>query len=166
MARVEIREAMETDLPALTDVYNHYVRETPITFDLEPYTLETRRPWFDGFATAGRHRLLVAEGDGVALGYACSHRFRAKAAYDRSVETTIYLGPEALGQGIGRRLYAALFEVLAGEDVHRALAGVTLPNAASAALHARFGFTSIGVFREVGYKFDRYWDVEWLEKAM
>ncbi|MDJ0848567.1 MAG: GNAT family N-acetyltransferase [Myxococcota bacterium] len=166
MARVEIREALEGDLRALTGIYNHYVRETPITFDLEPFTVEARRPWFEGFGPAGRYRLLVAERDGGAVGYACSHRFRSKAAYDRSVETTVYLGPEAVGQGIGRRLYGALFEALAGEDVHRALAGMTLPNAASAALHAGFGFQPIGVFREVGYKFGRYWDVEWLEKAM
>lgn len=166
MASVSIRRGVADDLPELTGIYNHYVRETAITFDLASFEVEERRPWFEGFAATGRHQLFVAEREARLLGYACSHRFRAKGAYDGSVETTVYLDPTAVGEGLGSRLYAALFDALAGEDVHRALAGITLPNAASVALHEHFGFTPIGVFREVGHKFDRYWDVEWYEKAM
>jgi phosphinothricin acetyltransferase len=166
MASLSIRRPVESDLPALTGIYNHYVRETPITFDLQPFSVEQQRSWLQSFGASGRHRLLVAEREGSVVGYACSHRFRHKAAYDTSVETTIYLEPSALGAGIGGRLYAALLEELRGEDVHRALAGITLPNAASIALHERVGFVSVGVFREVGYKFERYWDVQWFEKAM
>jgi phosphinothricin acetyltransferase len=164
--RLGVRSARESDLPALTDLYNHYVRETPVTFDLDPVSIEDRRAWLHGFAERGRHRLLVAERGGAVVGYACSHRFRPKAAYDTSVETSIYLVPSAWGEGVGGRLYAALFEALAGEDVHRALAGITLPNAPSIALHQRLDFVPVGVFREVGHKLGRYWDVQWLEKAM
>jgi phosphinothricin acetyltransferase len=166
MHDVAIRRGAGDDLPALTELYNHYVRETAITFDVEPFTLETRRPWFEQFAAQGRHQLFVAERGGRVLGYACAMRFRLKAAYLPSVETSVYLRPEAHGRGLGTRLYAALFGALAGEDVHRAYAGITLPNPASVALHARFGFRACGTFREVGRKFGSWWDVTWMEKKM
>ena len=166
MADFTIRPASAGDLQALTDLYNHYVRETPVTFDVEPFSAEARRPWLDQFAGTGRHRLLVAvEGDAL-LGYAGTLRFRTKPAYDSSVETTIYLWPHAAGRGLGAALYEALFAAVKDEDIHRLLAGVTLPNPASLALHARFGFRSIGVFPEVGRKFGRYWDVEWFEREL
>lgn len=166
MARVSIRRGVAADLTDLTEIYNHYVRETPITFDIEPFEPEQRRTWLESFSDAGRHQLFVGERERRVVGYACSHRFRVKPAYDESVETTAYLAPDALGEGIGARLYGALFDALANEPVHRALAGMTLPNPASLALHQRFGFTSVGTFREVGWKFGRHWDVQWFEKPM
>jgi len=166
MARLVLRSGAEGDLGAIDAIYAYYVRETPITFDLELFSAQQRRGWFEGFSEHGRHRLLVAERDGSVAGYACSHRFRPKAAYDTSVETTIYLDPQATGEGIGTRLYGRLLEELAGEDAHRALAGITLPNPASIALHEHFGFTPVGVYHEVGYKFGRYWDVQWFERAL
>lgn len=161
-----MRDARETDLLRLTDIYNHYILTTPITFDLEPYTPEQRRPWFDQFSTSGRRRLLVAEEAGRVAGYAGSHQFRTKAAYDTTVETTVYCAPEAIGRGIGALLYGALFEALQGEDLRLAVAGITLPNDASIALHERFGFRAAGVMHAVGRKFDRYWDVAWYEKLL
>ncbi len=163
---VFIRPGAERDLPALTAIYNHYVVETAITFDIEPFTVETRRPWFEAFAETGRYRLFVAEEDETVLGYAASIRYRPKPAYRTSVETTVYLRPEATGRAIGSSLYEALFEALAEDDLHCALAGITLPNPASLALHARFRFVPVGVYREVGYKLNRYWDVEWFQKKL
>ena len=116
-------------------------------------------PWFEQFAATCRHRLLVAEGNGVVVGYAGTTRFRNKAAYERSVETTVYCSHDAVGHGIGSRLYAALFEAIAGEDIHRIICGYTLPNAATLALHERFGFKQVAVFSEAGRKFGRFWDV-------
>jgi phosphinothricin acetyltransferase len=107
---------------------------------------------------------LVAEESGSVLGYAGTMRWRPKAAYDTTVETTIYCDPQAMGKGIGSRLYGALFEALREEDIHRFVAGYTVPNPASAALHARFGFRAVGIFPEVGRKFGRYWDVAWSER--
>ncbi|MGC4046352.1 MAG: GNAT family N-acetyltransferase [Armatimonas sp.] len=161
-----IRAAVESDLPALTALYNHYIEHTAITFDTEPYTVEQRREWFSHYYPTGRHRLLVAEESGKVLGYASSGKFRPRAAYDTSVETSVYVDPEAHGRGVGTALYTALFEILATEDIHRAIAGITLPNEKSIALHEKFGFQSVGVMTEVGRKFDRYWDVAWLEKAL
>ena len=166
MAELRIRAANVADLPRLTDIYNHYVLTTPITFDVEPYTVERRMPWFEQFATDGRHRLLVAEQDGAVIGYAGTTRFRPKAAYDTTVETTIYCASHTMGKGVGSGLYRALFEAIAGEDIQRIVAGYALPNPASAALHARFGFKTVGVFTENGRKFGRYWDVAWTERPL
>jgi phosphinothricin acetyltransferase len=161
-----VRPAAAADLPVLTDLYNHYVRNTAITFDIEPFSVEARRPWFEQFADSGPYRLLVCEDANGIAGYASSARFRVKAAYATSVETTIYLAPSRVGEGLGTRLYGELFECLRSEDLHRAYAGVTLPNPASLALHRSRGFRSLGTYREVGRKLGRYWDVEWLEKPL
>jgi phosphinothricin acetyltransferase len=163
---IQIRAAIKADIARLTDIYNHYVVHTPITFDLEPYTVERRSIWFEQFALNGRYRLLVAEEEGRVIGYTGTTRFRAKAAYDTTVETTIYCAHESIGKGIGSRLYSALFEAIAGEDIHRIVAGYTLPNPGSEALHKRFGFVPVGVFHENGRKFGRYWDVTWTERSL
>jgi len=115
------------------------VVNTPVTFDVEPYTVERRAAWFEQFGVAGWYRLLVAEGVAGILGYVGTMRFRPKAAYETTVKRTIYCAPEAVGKGVGRSLYAALFEALRDEDIHRYVGGYTLPNPASAELRARFG---------------------------
>ena len=161
-----IRPGVLDDLPALTEIYNHYVLTSNATFDIEPFTVAARRSWFDHYAPTGRHRLLVAEQDDVLLGYATSSPLRAKPAYDTSVETTVYCRPDAVGLGLGSRLYVELLEALREQDLHRAYAGVALPNDASVALHRRLGYAPLGVYREVGRKFGRYWDVQWFELAL
>src|SRR5882762_1793395 len=166
MHGLRIRAATRADLPRLTEIYNHYVIHTAVTFDIEPYTVERRVAWFEQFGPSGRHRLLVAEDDTNVTGYAGTTRFRPKAAYDTTVETTIYCAPEFIGKGLGTQLYAALFATLSGENIHRVVAGYVSPNPISAALHARFGFKAVGVFSENGYKFDRYWDVCWMERPL
>jgi phosphinothricin acetyltransferase len=165
MSDTRIRLAARGDLARITEIYNYYVLNTPVTFDVEAYTVERRQPWFAQFGETGRHRLLVAEQDGVVMGYAGTTRFRPKAAYETTVETTIYCAPEAVGKGMGGWLYAGLFEVLRGEDIHRFVAGYALPNAATEALHRRFGFKEVGVFSENGRKFGKYWDVRWVERT-
>jgi phosphinothricin acetyltransferase len=166
MVNAAIRLAVRGDVPRLTEIYNHYVRHTAVTFDLEEWTVDRRFVWFEQFAPLGRHQLLVAEENGRVIGYAGTTRFRLKAAYDPTVETTIYCAPEAVGKGIGAQLYAALFETLASEDIHRIVAGYTLPNSGSEALHKRFGFTAVGIFRENGRKFGKYWDVAWTDRPL
>jgi phosphinothricin acetyltransferase len=164
MSGPTIRAGRIEDLPDLVEIINYYIRETHITFDTEPFTTETRRPWFDLFADEGPHRLLVAEEEGAILGYATSTRHRPKPAYGRSVETTIYLDHDCLGRGIGTRLYSELLDQMRAESlVHRGFAGVGLPNDGSVALHEHLGFTQLGIFHEVGFKFGKYWDTCWYE---
>ena len=165
---VQVRAGVEGDLEALTDIYNHYVRETPITFDTAVFTAEERRPWLLSHPEDGPHRLKVAVDADTQeiLGYATSSPYRPKPAYSTSVEVTVYVAPRAGRRGIGTLLYKALFEALADEDLHRAYAGIAQPNEASTRLHERFGFRYVGTYREVGRKFGRYWDVAWHEKEL
>jgi len=161
---VEIRRGEARDLAGIVEIINHYVVETPITFDVEPFTVATRRPWFDQFHASGRHRLFVAERGGRVLGWSASGPFRAKAAYETTAEASVYTAPGEGGRGLGTKLYERLFEALRGEDLHRLVAGITLPNEASLRLHARMGFERVGVFTQNGRKFGRYWDVAWHQR--
>jgi phosphinothricin acetyltransferase len=159
MSDITIRRIEESDLPALLDIYNHYVVNTPITFDIEPRTLAQRREWFSHFEPEGRYRCFVAVKDGAPAGWASSHPFKDRAAYDTTIETSVYVAPGEAGKGLGRRLYTTLFEAVAGQDIHRAFGGVTLPNAASVGLHLAMGFKHIGTYPQVGRKFGKFWDV-------
>jgi phosphinothricin acetyltransferase len=161
-----VRPAVVGDVPAMMAIYNHYVETSPATFDTVPVSLENRLAWFEHYAERGPFRLLVAEQAGKVGGYAGSGRFREKPAYATSVEMTVYVHPEARGQGIGAQMYERLFALLADQPIHRAYAGVTLPNPVSIALHRRFGFRDVGIYDEVGFKLGQYWSVQWLEKVM
>ena len=164
--KITVRAAGADDLARINDIYNRYVVETHFTFDIDPMTLDARQEWFTHYGTTGRYRVVVGVSDGSVIGYASSSRWRPKPAYETSIETSIYLAPDAVGRGIGTRLYDELFKSLQGEDVHRAYAGIALPNQASIALHERFGFKRVAHFTEQGRKFDRYWDVGWYEKPI
>ena len=166
MNDVIIRRAGQGDLPALLDIYNHYVINTPVTFDLEPRTMAQRQEWLDQFAPSGKYQCFVAARGSRAIGWVCSAKFKEKEAYATSIETSIYVAPGEGGKGLGRRLYETLFDALKGEDIHRAFGGITQPNAASVALHKSVGFEHIGTYREIGRKFGRFWDVALYLKPM
>ena len=150
---------MAADLTRIVEIYNHYIENTPASFETEPHTVEGRQAWFAGFAETGPYRLIVAELDGVVIGFACSARFNPRAAYSTSVETSVYLDPDCTGRGHGTRLDKE-------PGLHRAYGGISQPNAASNALHERLGFRCVGTFHEVGYKFGRYWDIARYEREL
>lgn len=160
-----VRAATERDLEAINAIYNRYVRTSHATFDVQERSLEWRRAWFDEHASAPHH-VFVCDRDETVVGYASSSPHRPRAAYETTVETSAYVSPDALGTGVGAAMYGALFEALQGTDVHRAVAGIALPNDASVALHLGFGFRLVGRFTEQGRKFGRYWDVEWYERPL
>lgn len=163
-APVSITSATSDDLEAINDIYNHYVVTSAVTFDVEPRSMAWRWEWFSSFRERGRYRLLAARDGGDVLGYAATVKYRVKAAYETSVETSVYVAPDHTGRGIGHRLYQALFAELEGEDVHRAFAGIVMPNPASVRLHERFGFRRVGYFTEQGRKLGHFWDVAWYER--
>jgi phosphinothricin acetyltransferase len=113
-----------------------------------------------------RYPWLVAERDGALLGYAYAGEHRRRPAYQWSVDVTIYVRPENHRQGVGRRLYMELFELLGKRGFYRAFAGITLPNPSSVGLHEALGFVPIGVYHNVGYKLGAWRDVGWWELAL
>jgi len=163
---IKVRPGSIEDLSALTEIHNYYVIHSHITFDIAPYQPAQRISWFNDHSDGQRYRLFVACDEGGVLGYACTGRFRSKAAYDTTVEASVAAKPEAVGQGLGTLLYQALFDAIADQDIHRIVAGIAQPNPASNALHRRFGFQTVGIFSQVGRKFGQYWDVMWMERAV
>jgi phosphinothricin acetyltransferase len=162
---VLVRPADAGDLEAVGEIYNHYVRTSHATFDIEPKDLAWGRRWLEAHASE-RHRALVAVREDRVVGFTTSGRYGKRAAYESSVETSVYVAPDSTGLGIGAELYAELLAALSGRGVHRALAGIALPNDASVRLHERFGFRRVALFTEQGWKFDRYWDVAWYERPI
>lgn len=156
-----IRDAQSDDLPALTAIYNHYVAHSLATFDSEPFS--DRSEWF-GHYQQPPYSLLVVELGGRVVGYASAGPFRPKPGYRSTVETSVYLAPITVGQGLGRRLYDALLARVDAAGVHRSVAGIAVPNHASVALHEAVGFIRVGVFTEVGRKHDQWVDVAWYER--
>jgi phosphinothricin acetyltransferase len=162
-----IRPAELADLPAIVELYNHYVRSTAATFEIAEVRPEDKSGWFHEHGASGPHRMLVAvDAAGGVIGWATTSPFRPRAAYRTTVESSIYLHPAAVGRGVGSQLYGALFDSIRNEDLERIVAGISLPNPGSVALHRRFGFQPVGVFTRVGRKFDRYWDVAWFERPL
>jgi L-amino acid N-acyltransferase YncA len=157
-----VRAVTPADAGAVADIYNLYVLQTIVTFEEEPVTAEemSRRidevkalslPWF------------VAERAGAIAGYAYASRWRARSGYRFSSEVTVYLAPEQGRRGIGSALYAELLSGLRGRGLHAAIGGIALPNAASVALHEKFGFRKVAHFEQTGFKFDRWIDVGYWE---
>ncbi len=148
---VLVRDATEADLPAVAAIYDAEVAGGHATFDTEPPPLDYWRAKLGG-------PLLVAEDDGVVLGFAYATTYRPRAAYDRTREVSVYLAPAGQGRGLGRALYSDLLGRLRTEGIHVVLAVVATPNPASEALHRGFGFEHVGTLPEVGRKFDRWID--------
>ena len=159
-----IRPGNEGDTSAINRIYNHFVLHSTVTFDIEPWSDENRRAWIRGFEKP--YFLVVAEASGEVVGFAHNGKFRPKAAYDSSTDVTVYTAPGVTPPGTGTALYRALFTRLNTTDLHRAYAIIALPNAASVALHEKFGFSPAGVLSEVGTKFGRRVDVAWYEKPL
>ncbi len=159
-----LRDATARDLPAIAAITAYYVEHTAIHF---AYTPPTEGMLAADLAAAGLHPWLVAvDATDRVRGYARSGPFRSRAAYARSAELGVYLAPDARGHGLGRALVEAVLHHLTAADFHVAIAGIALPNPASVALFERCGFTAVGVFREVGWKFDRWHDVGFWQRRL
>lgn len=146
-----IRAASADDAAACLAIYAPIVRQTSISFELEPPSLEE----FAGRITQARerHEWLVAERDGAVVGYAYATTFRARAAYRFACESSVYVAEGERGHRTGERLMRELVERLRAQGFAQVIAGATLPNPASAALHERLGFRAVGRFEGVGHKF-------------
>lgn len=161
---MRIGRATGGDLPQIVDIFNDVAATSIATFDTRPSSVAERRRWFEQFASTGPFQLLVARRDGTVVGYTASQRYRDHDAFRETVEVSIAIRPEFRGQGVGTSLYRALFDRLAGEPVHVAVAGIAMPNDASVALHRKVGFTDVGTFREYAVKNGRYISSLWLQR--
>lgn len=159
-----VRPATAADAVACAKIYAPYVTSTCISFELEPPTSAT---FMERIATAQAvHEWLVAERDGVVVGYAYGHEFNERAAYNWSCETSVYIAMELRREGVGRALYGPLLYLLAEQGYRRAFAGITLPNDASVGFHRSFGFEDVGCYRRVGWKEGAWHDVAWMQRDL
>ncbi len=153
-----IRDAAPEDAAAIAAIYNHYVTDSVVTFEIEPVASADMAVRLDETTALGLP-WLVADGDGHVAGFAYASRWKGRCAYRYAVESTVYIAPGETGRGFGEALYAALLERIRDASMHAVIAGISLPNEASVRLHEKLGFRKIGHFAEVGYKFDRWIDV-------
>lgn len=159
-----IRLATEDDLAAINAIYNHYVMGSTATFQTEPSTAEERHAWFD--AHGPQHPVTVAEDNGEVVAWGALNRYHARAAYGHTVENSVYVRDDRRGQGLGRAVLSDLVERARALGHHAILAAIADDQPASLALHEHAGFMHAGRFREVGWKFDRWVDVVFLERLI
>jgi L-amino acid N-acyltransferase YncA len=159
-----VREASEDDAPACAVIYAPYVRETAISFEDEPPTPAQMAERIT--AATCTHAWIVHEDNGRVVGYAYGGPHQERAAYRFSCEVSVYVEQDRLRTGSGRALYEALFERLATRGYRMAVAGMTLPNEASAGLHQAMGFEPVGIYHRIGWKFGAWHDVAWMQRAL
>ncbi|BCK43567.1 N-acetyltransferase [Streptococcus suis] len=161
---IDIRSARTEDATDLVAIYAPYVEKTAITFETEVPTVEAFASRIE--KTLEKFPYLVAVEEGKVVGYAYASTYYARAAYDWTVELSVYVSREVRGKGIGSLLYAALEEELTVRGFKNFLACIALPNPASIALHEKRGYEQVAHFKKVGYKFDTWHDIVWLQKSL
>ena len=159
---VQVREAVENDLPELLSIYNDIILHTTAVYDYEPHTLEMRKQWFETKKQQG-FPVFVAVADGKILGFSSIGPFRAWAAYKYSVENSVYVAADARGKGIGKLLIPPLIETTKKLGLHTIIASIDTANETSLRLHKSFGFFEVAHFKEVGWKFGRWLDLKFLQ---
>ena len=154
---MQIRQATEDDAARIAEIYNWYIRHTITTFETEVVSLqEMTHRMQEKLST---HDWLVGEVNQGICGYAYYGPFRTRAAYQHTVESTIYLSQESIGHGFGKVLYAQLLDSVQNRGFREVVGIIALPNPQSIALHREVGFAEVGVLKNVGDKFGRYIDV-------
>ena len=159
---IAVRNATENDLTQILDIYNDAILNTTAVYDYEPHTLEMRRQWLETKQQQG-FPVFIAEENGEVLGFSSIGPFRAWAAYQYSVENSIYVKDGQRGKGIGKLLMQPLIDAAKELKMHAIVAGIDAENEGSIELHKKFGFVEVAHFKEVGYKFDKWMDLKFLE---
>ena len=159
-----IRGFQDSDLKAVTTIFNHYVENATCTFQLKPFSLDEIRQKAQTIQKT--YPFLVMEQDNQIIGFAYGARWREKQAYDLSVETTIYMTPQNQTKGLGKQLYKTLIDKLGNDGFHLIVACLTLPNDPSIRLHEKLGFTKVGEFTQAGFKFNKWHNVGFWQKQI
>ncbi len=156
-----LRPAVPADLPAINAIYNHFVEHSTCTYQTEPSTEFERAEWFAEHGP--QHPVTVAEIDGEVVGWASLSRFHSRCAYKWTVENSVYVRHDQHGRGIGSALLADSIDRARAVGHHTIIALIDAEQAGSVALHLKFGFVQVAHLREVGFKFDRWLDVVYLQ---
>ena len=164
MPDVLLRPAILADLAVINAIYNHYVLASTCTYQTEPETAAARAAWFK--AHGPEHPIMVAERDGAIVGWGSLSRFHPRTAYGRTVENSIYVHPKHHRQGIGAALLAEQIERARALGHQTIIAGIDAEQTASVSLHAKFGFTRVGYLVRVGFKFERWLDVIYMQRML
>jgi phosphinothricin acetyltransferase len=156
-----IRNATAADLGAINAIYNHYVEHSTCTYQDVRDTMEDRRQWFAHHGDA--HPVIVAELAGEVVGWGALSKFRERSAYGLTVEDSVYVRHDMHRRGIGRALLEELIRRARSAGHHCIVAGISAEQTASIALHAKYGFVEVARLREVGFKFNQWLDVVYME---
>lgn len=159
---IEIRNATEADLPQLLDIYNDIIINTTAVYDYEPHTLAMRKQWFDIKQQQG-FPIFVAIDNGEITGFSSFGTFRPWAGFRFSVENSIYVSKNHRGKGVAKLLLPPLIEAAKALGLHTIIAGIDATNEASIKLHEHFGFVETAHMKEVGFKFDKWLDLKFLQ---
>lgn len=159
---IVIRQATHNDLPQMLEIYNDVIVNTTAVYNYDPHTLQMRTEWFDAKQQQG-FPVFVAEEKNNILGFSTIGPFRAWQAYKFTVENSVYVKSDCRGKGIGKLLLPPLIDAAKSLGLHAIVAGIDATNEVSIALHKQFGFEEVAHFKEVGYKFDRWLDLKFLE---
>lgn len=159
-----MRPAVLADAEAIRTIYNHEVVHTAATFDLVPRTLAEQEAWLD--ARSGAFTAVVAVDDDEVVGFGALSPYKERAAYRTSVEDSVYVRRDLGGKGVGSLILGTLLEIAADSGFHAVFARINASGEASIALHAKLGFTLVGVEREVGRKFNRWHDVALMQRLL
>jgi L-amino acid N-acyltransferase len=162
---VAIREGMEADLPEILAIYNEVILNTTAVYEYNAHTLEMRKQWFETKKQQG-FPVFVAVEAGKILGMSSIGTFRAWAAYQHTVENSVYVAASARGRGIGKLLMPPLIAAAKNLNLHTIVAGIDASNSASIQLHRFFGFEEVAHFKEVGWKFNRWLDLKFLQLVL
>ena len=159
---VIIRNANVEDLPQILEIVNHAILHTTSNYLYEVQTLENQLQWFEE-KKSKQFPIIVADYNGTALGFGTYGTFREKIGYRFTVEHSVYVAPEFIGKGIGKQLLLALIVLAKDEGYHTMIGGIDAANTGSIDFHRKFGFVETGIMKEVGFKFGKWLDLQFMQ---
>lgn len=161
-SKLTIRKATKEDIPQILAIVNHAILHTTSNYLYEEQTLEEQTRWYNSKHEQG-FPVIVADVDGTAVGFGTYGTFREKIGYQYTVEHSVYVAPEQIGKGIGSQILAALISSARDEGYHVMIGGIDAANTGSVAFHRKFGFEETAVLRQVGFKFGKWLDLQFMQ---
>lgn len=159
---IKIRPAVFADLDTILEIINHEILHSTSNYDYEPHDFEEQKAWFEDKMEKNLP-IIVAEFENMPIGYATYGTFREKIGYQYTVEHSVYVAQEFIGNGVGKLLLGELIQIAKQQGYHVMIGTIDAENSGSIAFHKKFGFEIVGTIREVGYKFDQWLDIVFMQ---